>query len=88
VASEGPTSARTLVVLAVIAYFASPDFSPDASTEAETGAFTDSKTISKTLAILLFLGVAVVVLDGFSSLLRLVGSAPLPVLLPFLIPAL
>jgi hypothetical protein len=48
-AFEGPTSARTLVVLAVIASLA------------------DSKTTSKTLAILLFLGVAVVVLDGFDN---------------------
>jgi hypothetical protein len=35
--------------------------------EAGTGAFTDSKTASNTLAILLFLGVAVVVLDGFDN---------------------
>jgi hypothetical protein len=37
-ASEGSTSARTVVVLAVIAPFAFPDVSPDASAEAETGA--------------------------------------------------
>jgi hypothetical protein len=66
-ASKGPASARTVVVLAVVASFASPDVSPDASVEVETGAFMNSKTTSKTLAILLFLGVAVVVLDGFDS---------------------
>jgi hypothetical protein len=48
----------------------------------------DSKTASKMLAILLFLGVAVVVLDGFGRPIRLVGSAPLAVLLSSLIPAL
>jgi hypothetical protein len=67
VAFEGLASTRTLVVLVVIASLASSDFSPDASAEAGTGAFIDSKISSKTLAILLFLGVAVVVLDGFDS---------------------
>jgi hypothetical protein len=66
-ASEGPASARTLAMLAVVTSFASPDVSRDASAEAETGAITDSKTASKTLTILLFLGVAVIVLDGFGS---------------------
>jgi hypothetical protein len=64
---EGPASARTLVVLVVIASLASSDFSPDASAEAGIDALMDYKTTSKTLAILLFLGVAVVVLDGFDN---------------------
>jgi hypothetical protein len=66
-ASEGPALARTVVVLAVDASFASPDVSQDGSAKAQTGVFTDSKTTSKPLDILLFLGVAVVVLDGFGS---------------------
>jgi hypothetical protein len=64
---EDSASARTIVVLAVTASLASLDLPPDASAEAETGAFMDSKTTSKTLAILLFLVVAVIVLDGFGS---------------------
>jgi hypothetical protein len=66
-AVEGSASARKLVVLSVIASLAALDFSPVASAEAGAGAFTDSKTAYKTLAILLFLGVAFVVLDGFDS---------------------
>jgi hypothetical protein len=54
-------------VLAVITSFASLDFSPDASVETGTHAFMDSKTASKMLAILLFLGVAIAVLDGFDN---------------------
>jgi hypothetical protein len=65
--------ARTLVVLAVVVSFDSPD----ASVEAETCTFMDSKTASKMLAILLFFGVAVVVLDGFGSPDTAVGLSTL-----------
>jgi hypothetical protein len=57
----------------IIVSFASLDFSPDASAVAGTGAFMDSKTASKTLAILLFLGVAVAVLDGLDNLVTTRG---------------
>ena len=58
---------RAVAVLAAVTSFASSDFWPDASAEAGVGAFTDSRTTSKTLAILLFLGVAVVVVDSFDN---------------------
>jgi hypothetical protein len=48
-------------------------FSPDALAEAGIGAFMDSKTASKTLAILIFLGVAIVVVDRFGSPVTAVG---------------
>jgi hypothetical protein len=66
-AFEGPASVRAVVVLAVITSLAYSDFLLDASAEAGVGAFMDSKITSKTLAILLFLGVAVVVVDSFGS---------------------
>jgi hypothetical protein len=66
-AFEGPSSVRTVVVLAVIVSLASPIFSPNASSEVGVGAFMDSKTASKTLSIHLFLGVTVAVLNGFGS---------------------
>jgi hypothetical protein len=64
---EGLASARAVAMLVAILSLASSEFSPDNLAEAETGAFTDSKTTSKTLAFLLFLGVTVLVLDGFDS---------------------
>jgi hypothetical protein len=64
---------KAVVVHAVIVSLASSDFSPDASAEAETGAFMDFNTTSKTLAILLFLGVAVVILDGFDTTVTSAG---------------
>jgi hypothetical protein len=51
---------RAVVALAVVTSLASSDFLPDALEEARVGTFMDSKTI----AILLFLGVAVAVVDS------------------------
>jgi hypothetical protein len=66
-ALEGPASARAIAALAVIISLVFSIFLPEASVEAGVGAFMDSKTTSKMLAILLFLRVAVVVVDSFGS---------------------
>jgi hypothetical protein len=54
-------------VFAVTTSFVSLIFSLEASVEAGVTIFRDSITASKTLAILLFLGVVVAVVDGFSN---------------------
>jgi hypothetical protein len=54
-------------VLALTTSLASSIFSPEASAEARVGTCMDSKIASKTLPILLFLGVAIVVVDSFGS---------------------
>src|SRR5688500_6885370 len=66
-AFEGPASARAVAAFAIIPSLVSSDFSPDASAKAGVDAFMDSKTTSKMLVILLFLGVVVIVVDGFDS---------------------
>jgi hypothetical protein len=75
-------------MLAVIASYASPTFSLDALAEVGTGAFIDSKIASKMLAILLFLGVAVAVLDGFDNPATARGLSTFGYFAAFLIPAL
>jgi hypothetical protein len=87
-AFEGSASTRAVAMLAVIVSLASSYFSPDASVEAETGTFTDSKTASKMLAILLFLGVVVVVLNGFDSSITVGGLSTFGCSAAFLIQAL
>jgi hypothetical protein len=66
-ASEGPASAGALATLATTVFLASLVYTLRVTVEAEADVFMDSKTASSTLAILLFLGVAVGTLDGFSN---------------------
>jgi hypothetical protein len=69
---EGPALARAVAALAVITSLVSSYFSLGASAETRVGAFMDSKTASKTLSILLFLGVAIVLVDSFDNLVTAV----------------